>query len=507
MLFEFERALGRQVEWGFESHQIRLLPHAAEIANAYYSRRDECLAFGHFLRKRVNDESDRDRRVFLCLSRDIITHETTHAILDGMRGSFTRPSSVDQGAFHEGFADIVALLSVLKSEEMIRQSFRTGIRATPEGEAPTQPVFPLDKVLEFIEGGKNSYLYKLAEQLGQARSSGSRAALRESIALPRDESRYRNKNYYLPHDLGEVLVAVILHSFTEVWANRIRAKTGKAAGSVVDRGGKPPVLGGAVNVDIGRVAEEGAKAAQHLLSLLIRAIDYLPPVHIDFRDFLSAILTADTEICPDDSFGYRDTILRQFETFGIKASSDERNHVWRSGLVDGREIRFRLGNVEENRWSKGAMFRLIWENQYALALVPRIYTQVNSVRPCWRVGPDGYILRETVVEYVQILKNADRDDLQYIIDCAAKSGRDPERNLVMPGNHILDRQTVDLAGGGTLIFDEFGTLKYHIHNRISSSRQNGVLEYLWPRDQLGGERRESRRALNAHLARAGLFTG
>jgi hypothetical protein len=527
VLFEFERALGRQVDWGFDSHQIRLLPHAAEIANAYYSKRDECLAFGYFRDRSASGECDRDRRVFLCLSRDIIAHETTHAILDGLRGNFTRPSSVDQHAFHEGFADIVALLSVLKSEEMIRQSFRTGIRATPAGEALTRPVFPIDKVLEFIKGGKDSYLYKLAEQFGQAESSGSRAALRDSIELPQNAGLYSSRDYLGRYPLGEVLVAVILHSFTDVWASRIQTKAYKAAGHVVENGSPLPsqeskaTSGDAgrvaeksdaekeevICVDIGRVAEEGAKAAQHLLSLLIRAIDYLPPVHIDFKDFLSALLTADTEVCPDDAYDYRGIILRQFETFGIEASSDEPNHVWRSGIVAGQEIRFRLGNIEENRWSKGAMYRLIWENQAALGLVPRIYTQINSVRPCWRVGPDGYILRETVVEYVQILKNADRDDLEYIINFAAQSGSASERNLVMPGDHILDRQTVDLAGGGTLIFDEFGTLKYHVHNRISSSRQNRVLEYLWHRDQLGGERREGRRALNAHLARSGLFTG
>ncbi|MEK7738265.1 MAG: hypothetical protein AAB319_11000, partial [Pseudomonadota bacterium] len=50
-----------------------------------------------------------------------------------------------------------------------------------------------------------------------------------------------------------------------------------------------------------RAAEEGAEVADHLLTVSIRAIDYCPPVDLRFGDFLSALLTADQELFPDDS--------------------------------------------------------------------------------------------------------------------------------------------------------------------------------------------------------------
>jgi len=102
-LLTFEAALGRHVGWGFEygTHQLKVAPHAFADANAFYSRRDEGLLFGYF------PTLDRKRRVFTCLSHDIIVHETTHAILDGLRRQYARPSSADQASFHEGFADIV----------------------------------------------------------------------------------------------------------------------------------------------------------------------------------------------------------------------------------------------------------------------------------------------------------------------------------------------------------------------------------------------------------------
>jgi len=54
-------------------------------------------------------------------------------------------------------------------------------------------------------------------------------------------------------------------------------------------------------LDRGRVVEDGADAAEQLLTMSIRALDYAPPTDLEFCDFLSAFLTADSEIVPDDS--------------------------------------------------------------------------------------------------------------------------------------------------------------------------------------------------------------
>ena len=61
-----------------------------------------------------------DSLVFTCLSHDIIAHETTHAIIDGMHNYYNEPTNPDMLAFHEAFADIVALFQRFTFPEVLK---------------------------------------------------------------------------------------------------------------------------------------------------------------------------------------------------------------------------------------------------------------------------------------------------------------------------------------------------------------------------------------------------
>jgi len=87
------------------------------------------------------------------------------------------------------------------------------------------------------------------------------------------------------------------------------------------------------------------------------------------------------------------------------------------------------------------------------------------VRPCQRTGADGFVLRETVAEYVQ------RIDLQ--------AGELKRAGIGAPKG-MPREQDVTLYGGGVLILDEYGRLKFHVRNKIlNSERQTRRLRYLW----------------------------
>ena len=94
----FESAIGRRLNWGFLGHELYLVPHAMAEANAYYADDVRAVLFGYMparprrgtragsraLRIARSGRLDPDA-VYTCLSHDVIAHETTHAVLDGLR--------------------------------------------------------------------------------------------------------------------------------------------------------------------------------------------------------------------------------------------------------------------------------------------------------------------------------------------------------------------------------------------------------------------------------------
>ncbi len=468
-LLSFEAALGRHVSWGFDyrTHQLKVAPHAFAEANAFYSRRDEGLMFGYF------PAASGKRTVFTCLSHDIIVHETTHALLDGLRRQYQRPSSADQAAFHEGYADIIALLSVFRSEEMIGHGLAT-VRRTQDN------MFRLGDVKKGID---ESFLVGLADEMGRELEGLHRDALRRSVNLDPSPRYLKSAEYQEAHRRGEILVAAVMQAFLRVWWNRLLGKVGLAAR--MDR--KLSTADAQRRVEGWRVTEEGATTAKHLLQMLMRALDYLPPVDISFGDFLSAVVTADVQACPDDNkYGYRTVLLQSFAAFGIKPSSSTSAQP---GLWQTPDARFQYGHAhfDAMRWDREAIFRFIWENRRLLKLVDNAFTMVESVRPVVRVAPDGFVLREVVVEYFQLL-TVRADELRQI-------------RLRKPDG-MPDWQNVRLYGGGTLIFDEFGHLKFDIANRLDSKRQNERLNELWQRGAFRREFETERHFARLHRERA-----
>ena len=124
----FEVALGRDIHWrradrsgGAEDHALaktsdirvlKLFPHAIYQANAYYSPQAHGILFGYFRAGKTGQGRNLPGQlVFTCLSQDIIAHEVTHAVIDGIRTYFMEPTNPDVLAFHEGFADLCVYLS------------------------------------------------------------------------------------------------------------------------------------------------------------------------------------------------------------------------------------------------------------------------------------------------------------------------------------------------------------------------------------------------------------
>lgn len=424
----FEHALGRRAAWSFGGHQIKIAPHAFADANAFYSKEKEALLFGYFPASRGRTQ------IFTCLSHDIVVHETTHALLDGIRPRYTDPSGPDQAAFHEGFADLVALLSVFSLPEIVEVAL---------DRRPVKGRWPL----------RESLLLRVAKEVGmEVVNRPRRSALRRPADLCPSKFLLHKPEFIHPHRRGEVLVAAMLHAFLDVWHRRIRFWNAAS--------------------DRTRVVEEGASIASHLLTVAIRALDYAPPVDIHFSDYLSALLTADFESSPDDGhLGFRRALRVSFDNFGISPASFQRSNEYGLWELQPDTLDYSQSHFESMQRDPEEVFRFLWQNRASLGLSEEAYLQVESVRPCIRSGPDGFTRRETVSEYTEVLQ-VRAGELAWMSPAIAKP------------TDMEDSQPITLCGGGALVFDEHGKLKYHIRSSLRNApRQTAKLQHLWKTGQ------------------------
>ncbi len=452
-LAHFERALGRRLTWSFGGHQLKVAPHAFAEPNAFYSRSAEGLFFGYF--------AGPDGPIYTCLSHDIIVHETTHALVDGLRPRLMEPSSPDQAAFHEAFADVVALLSVFSIPEVLKEAVRQVSTPVRKG--------VLDVSRLTAKALQDGVLFGLGEQYGDVLSGMHGSSLRRSVKLKPDPGLRERPEYQEEHRRGEILVAAMLHAFLQVYGNRLRTLGQEADGTL------PAV----------RVAEEGADVASRMLTMSIRALDYLPPTDLEFGDVLSALITSDLELRSDDSrYRVRDALRTSFESFGIRPTSahsaDGEFGCWEppqilraKGAKQKPPLKIDYEGVHRESLQRDPdeVFRFLWENRKVLGLCEEAYTRVAAVRPVLRVDEDGFWLRETVADYVQIL-TLPAGELEGL--------RIPgKKQRIRPPKGLSKRTEVRLLGGGALLFDEFGKLKYHIRNALlNPTRQTRRLEHL-----------------------------
>ena len=291
----FEHALGRKALWaprweGGEPvpvRRLRLYPHALRAENAYYSPEKCALLFGYF---QAAEDSEGlvapGSMVFTCLSSDIIAHEMSHALLDGLHRRFIEVSNPDVPAFHEAFADIVAIFQHFTYKNLVRFEIS---RARGELTAAT------------LLGG-------LAMQFGHG--SGRSGPLRNYSDPAKGTSEYETTEE--AHDRGSILVFAVYDAFLKIVARRtadlIRLATGGTG--ILGPGELHPDL-------VERMANETCKAARHILNICIRALDYCPAVDITFGEYLRGLVTADVEAMPEDPWGYRVALIEAFRNRGI----------------------------------------------------------------------------------------------------------------------------------------------------------------------------------------------
>lgn len=445
----FQRALGRDPGFGPTGRSDRRLcirPHAFRDANAYYDRDEGAVLFGwDEAHEFAQGLSQPGGRIYLCLSRDVIAHEITHALLDGLRPNFLRPTHPDVPALHEAIADLVAIFLHFAQPDAVASAIER-----------TQGTLEDDQLASL----GREFGYGLGDGRNPLRTAIHSADLADGTIPP----EFRYDPALQTHALGSVFVSAVFDAFRRIYERKTRRLRRVLA-----------LYQGRLSAEaVELLADAAAKLAAEFLDVVIRAIDYCPSHHCRFGEYLRAMITADREIYPKDPWAYREALVTSFRRYGITvpkvADLSEDSLLWSrpSEPIQVEELRFERLNLDWSgsflswprdggdgqRFAAEALGRAICRPGIGSELglmeakgsIEPIH--IYSLRTLRRVAPDDTVSFSLVAEVMQ-------------------------KRRVREGVFL---------GGSTLVIDPQGRVSFAIHNNVDS-RNRLAEQRRWLRTQ------------------------
>ena len=247
--FESTDILGRKISWAFTAKKLIIIPQAGEAKNAFYDRRNHNLQFYYH-------QASQGHTIYTALSHDIVVHECTHAILDGIAPDLYNSILPESLALHEAIADISAIMQTLLNEMVL---------------------FSYDALTGGTDKDEYSALTNIAEEFGtDIRLSEGRNYLRRmknDFRLRKKPNEEIDKSLIVkqddPHQLSNVLSG-ILYTIIELRMQNTDRSTDFFA--TLDKVFIP--------------------AARRVARIIFRALDYLPPGETSFIDYGRAFIVA-----------------------------------------------------------------------------------------------------------------------------------------------------------------------------------------------------------------------
>jgi hypothetical protein len=433
----FRMALGRVPEFApivrrQRDGRLEIRPHFRHEDNAYYIAEDASLSFG-FVKSTASaaGRTQKGAFVFTCLAHDIVAHETSHALLDGMRPHLMLPSNADVDAFHEGFADLVALLMRFRYEEVVRRGLEDSTEANLDSRILTE----------------------LAREWGRSDGDG-RAALRQVLYRQgKPDDPVNEDDLYDPekehHDLGAVLVAAVFEAISRVFDKKTKTVRKIAA-----------LAPGARDHLIQLLTKEARDLAGQFLNIIIRAVDYCPPIDLTFGEFLRALVTADYVTVPEDPYGYREALVLAFRRYGIIVPAvpdlSEEALLWRPPEVRMpavAELSFaKLRHSREPGWFADQDERERRATVLGDFITDGRHRYFGIAMPGKRDGEEYDV---PVVESVRTLRRLSPDD-------------ELDFHIVAEVTQRVRRNRRWFYGGATAVIDESGRVRYVIGKGIGN---------------------------------------
>jgi hypothetical protein len=330
-LFEQRDTLGRAVRWAFDGPQLLVVPRAGEWGNAFYERESRSLQFFYV--------TAGGRPTYACHSMDILAHETTHAVLDGVAPDLYDALLPESLALHEAVADLSTLLIAFSDRPLA------------------------ERVLEQTNGSikQPSAFTAIAPQFAAAIHPGQ-----EGLRNLFNDRTMRTVDTTEPHALSEVLSGALYGLMVGIHEELTR--------QAADQGMRKSRLIVPVEVRQWQEREPSAEqrfqaerqragnseqtrkaaamralwiATQRFQRTVLRALDYLPPGEVTFADYGRAIVASDQASHPD-SGGQREWLTAEFARRGIVRSARELEVA--TNYRDPAVAALDLGALVESDW-------------------------------------------------------------------------------------------------------------------------------------------------------------
>lgn len=345
--------LGRSITWANRSPQLLVIPRAGRMKNAFYHRDSNSLQFFMF-----SPTDNPNQTVYTCLFRDIVAHETGHAIVDAIAPDLYNAQQSQALAIHESIADLTALLMAISSWNLNK--------------------IVLKKTHGIIKDSTD--FSTIAENWRTQLKEGGRHMrdLRNKKNL-NPKSKNCVKDFDECHELSEVLSGALYNVFLKIHED---FKNELEPHYAID-----PRYRKNLWFNVSRSALYDY-AAERFKQMIFRALDYLPPGDVSFTDYGRALVAADSVGYPGEerTQKIRDWIKDEFSERKIISDKDalDVNTFFKDDALKG----YNISNLHKSNW-EAYKFANSPEGRRLLCIPPDIPFEVLSPRLELKKKPIG----------------------------------------------------------------------------------------------------------------------
>jgi len=407
-LLEASDVLGRQIPWAFSGGRLTVYPHAGVDQNAYYDRESAALHFFYF--DAEVDDVPTGETIYTCLSHDIVAHELGHAVLDGLKPYYNEVTSAQTAGFHEYFGDAIALTTALNHREIV-------VEVAGHGTGDLSTANVISNIAAQFGQGLNEEYGSLQD--AYLRNANNTKTMRDMVGVQEE------------HDLSAVPTGAYYDLLRGVYEHLMKSQDRKKGNERV---------------------KALMTAAGVTRRMLLRALDYCPPVDLQFVDYAQAVIRADRVAFPIDSSGYRDLAIKIFEKRKLAANLDAPDEELK---IQNNQLRWL--NIDVLAASRTDTYRFLDANRAVFRIPAEANIDVINLYRTKKTGANDYrVPQEIVIEFVW---------QEWLTLKGARFGS-------------LKGSLFPLWCGGTVVLSREGNLLHYVVKQNDAARRKSLQDYL-----------------------------